>query len=230
MAMPRRAMKDLGFQACCLRGGAKDIAGSNRCKGCISHHRKVRDLIAKAPQSDELFQLARDLLAMAANPNRYDHDEVHGPTLREQQRLANSMVEAKPLPSSEDIEQLFAKQAKRDKQSVVQTVSNQNPWKDELPPEEILDQMADSLTVEDMQYGSRTNPSRTIAAVDRSDRLGEDRKMSDKIVAERVASEAPDVLKEVVEAATIAERERERDEWKNVQESISELLDDDLDL
>lgn len=230
MAMPRRAMKDLGFQACCLRCDAKDIAGSNRCKSCISHHRKVRDLIAKAPQSDELFQLARDLLAMAANPNRYDHDEVHGPTLREQQRLANSMVEAKPLPSSEDIEQLFAKQAKRDKQSVVQTVSNQNPWKDELPPEEILDQMADSLTVEEMQYGSRTNPSRPIAAVDRSDRLGEDRKMSDKIVAERVASEAPDVLKEVVEAATIAERERERVEWKNVQESISELLDDDLDL
>ena len=187
-------------------------------------------MIAKAPQSDELFQLARDLLAMAANPNRYDHDEVHGPTLREQQRLANSMVEAKPLPSSEDIEQLFAKQAKRDKQSIVQTVSNQNPWKDELPPEEILDQMADSLTVEDMQYGSRTNPSRPIAAVDRSDRLGEDRKMNDKIVAERAASEAPDVLKEVVEAATIAERERERDEWKNVQESISEMLDDDLDL
>lgn len=230
MAMPRRAMKDLGFQACCLRCDAKDIAGSNRCKSCISHHRKVRDLIAKAPQSDELFQLARDLLAMAANPNRYDHDEVHGPTLREQQRLANSMVEAKPLPSSEDIEQLFAKQAKRDKQSVVQTVSNQNPWKDELPPEEVLDQMADSLTVEEMQYGSRTNPSRPIAAVDRSDRLGEDRKMSDKIVAERVASEAPDVLKEVVEAATIAERERERVEWENVQESISEMLDDDLDL
>ena len=230
MAMPRRAMKDLGFQACCLRCDAKDIAGSNRCKSCISHHRKVRDLIAKAPQSDELFQLARDLLAMAANPNRYDHDEVHGPALREQQRLANSMVEAKPLPSSEDIEQLFAKQAKRDKQSVVQTVSNQNPWKDELPPEEILDQMADSLKVEDMQYGSRTNPSRPIAAVDRSDRLGEDRKMSDKIVAERVASEAPDVLKEVVEAATIAERERERDEWNNVQESISEMLDSDLDL
>ena len=76
----------------------------------------------------------------------------------------------------------------------------------------------------------RTNPSRPIAAVDRSDRLGEDRKMSDKIVAERVASEAPDVLKEVVEAATIAERERERVEWKNVQESISEMLDDDLDL
>ena len=230
MAMPRRAMKDLGFQACCLRCDAKDVAGSDRCRNCISHHRKVRDKIAKAPQSDELFQLARELLAMAANPNRYDHDDVHGPVLIQQQRLANSMVEAKPLPTSEDIEQVFAKQAKREKKNVVQSVGNQNPWKDELPPEEILQHMAKSLEVEDYVHGSRTIPSKPIAAVDRSDRLGEDRKMSDKIVAERVAASAPDPLKEIVEAATIAERERDRSEWESAQSEVSELLDDDLDL
>ena len=72
--------------------------------------------------------------------------------------------------------------------------------------------------------------SRPIAAVDRSDRLGEDRKMNDKIVAERVASEAPDSLKEVVEAATIAQRQRDREEWKDAQSEVSDLLDDDLDL
>ena len=88
MAMPRRAMKDMGFQACCLRCDAEDIAGTARCRSCISHHRKVRDLIAKLPQSDQLFQFARELLAMAANPSRYDHDEIHGPMLQEQQRLA----------------------------------------------------------------------------------------------------------------------------------------------
>ena len=182
MAMPRRAMKDLGFQACCLRCDAKDVAGSARCRSCISHHTKVRDQIAKAPQSDELFQLARELLSMAANPNRYDHDDVHGPALIQQQRLANTMTEPKELARSEDIEKIFAKQAERKKENIVQSVGNQNPWKDELPPEEVLDQMAGSLKVEDMQYGSRTNPSRPIAAVDRSDRLGEDRKMNDKIV------------------------------------------------
>lgn len=230
MAMPRRAMKDLGFQACCLRCDAKDIAGSERCRSCISHHKKVRDQIAKAPQSDELFQLARELLTMAANPNRYDHDDVHGPTLIQQQRLANSLTEAKNLPTSEDIELLFAKQAERKKTSVVQSVGNQNPWKEELPPEEVLEQMAEALEVEDFSHGARTIPSRPIAAVDRSDRLGEDRKMSDKIVAERVASKAPEPLKEIVESATIAERERGRAEWESAQSEVSELLDDDLDL
>ena len=230
MAMPRRAMKDLGFQACCLRCDAKDIAGTERCRSCISHHKKVRDQIAKASPSDELFQFAKDLLAMAASPNRYDHDEVHGPALREQQMLANSLTESKPLPTSEDIESVFAEQAKRDKSSVVQTIGNQNPWKDQLPPEEVLEYMANTLEVEEMDHGSRTIPSRPIAAVDRSDRLGEDRKMVDKIEAEKASSEAPESLKEVIETEAIAQRELARKEWENAQSGVSELLDGDLDL
>ena len=228
--MPRRAMKDLGFQACCLRCDAKDVAGSERCRSCISHHKRVREQISKASPSDELFQFARDLLAMAASPNRYDHDEVHGPSLREQQVLANSLAEAKPLPTSEDIQSVFAEQAKRDKTSVIQTVGNQNPWKDQLPPEEILEHMAEVLEVEEMNHGSRTIPSRPIATVDRSDRLGEDRKMVDKIEAGKASSKAPQSLKDVIEAETIAQRESARKEWEKAQSGVSELLDDDLDL
>ncbi len=228
--MPRRAMKDLGFQACCLRCDASDVAGSERCRSCITHHKGVREQIAKAPQSNELFQLARDLLAMAASPNRYDHDEVHGPSLREQQLLANSLVEAKPLPTSEDISELFAAQAKRKKTSVVQTVGNQNPWKDQLPTEEVMTHMAESLEAEDIAHGARTIPSRTIAPVDRSDRLGEDRKMVDKIEAEKAAIDAPEPLKDIVESATIAQRKRDRKDWEDAQSGVSELLDGDLDL
>jgi ribosomal protein L40E len=223
-------MKDLGFQACCLRCDAKDVAGSERCRSCISHHKRVREQISKASPSDELFQFARDLLAMAASPNRYDHDEVHGPSLREQQVLANSLAEAKPLPTSEDIQSVFAEQAKRDKTSVIQTVGNQNPWKDQLPPEEILEHMAEVLEVEEMNHGSRTIPSRPIATVDRSDRLGEDRKMVDKIEAGKASSKAPQSLKDVIEAETIAQRESARKEWEKAQSGVSELLDDDLDL
>ncbi len=230
MAMPRRAMKDLGFQACCLRCDEPDVVGSDRCRGCISHHKRVREKIAKAPQDDELFQFARELMAMAASPNRYDHDECHGPALREQQRLANTLAEAKPLPTSEEIGDLFASQAKRDKSSPIQTIANQNPWRDELPPEEILNHMADSLEVEDFQHGARTIPSRPIAAVDRSDRLGEDLAITDRIAGERAAADAPEQLKEVVEAVTIAERERARGEWEDARSEVSELLDSDLDL
>tara|TARA_B110000196_G_scaffold68052_1_gene57747 strand:+ start:356 stop:859 length:504 start_codon:yes stop_codon:yes gene_type:complete len=167
---------------------------------------------------------------MAASPNRYDHDEVHGPSLREQQRLANSMAETKPLPTSEDIGELFAAQAKREKTSVVQTVGNQNPWKDQLPSEEILEHMAESLEAEDIEHGARTIPSRPIARTDRSDRLGEDRDMVDRIEAERAATDAPAPLKEIVESATIAKRKRDRDGWEDAHSEVSELLDDDLDL
>ena len=54
--------------------------------------------------------------------------------------------------------------------------------------------------------------------------------MGDKIVAERAAAAAPEPLREIVESATIAERERGRSEWESAQSEVSELLDDDLDL
>ena len=67
MAMPRRAMKDLGFQACCLRCDAPDIVGGERCRNCIKHHTKVRDLIAKAPQSDENLHCGSHLGYLGGN-------------------------------------------------------------------------------------------------------------------------------------------------------------------
>ena len=227
MAMPRRAMKDMGFQACCLRCDAEDITGTTRCRSCISHHRKVRDLIAKAPQSDQLFQFARELLAMASNPSRYEHDEIHGPVLQEQQRLAGSLVEAKPLPGSEDIERLFSKSKK---ENIIQSVANQNPWKDELPPSEILSQMAESLEIEDFEHGARTIPSKPIKPVDRNDRIGEDRALVDRLEAEKASFDAPDNLKEIIESETISSREKGRADWKSAKSDVSNLLDDDLDL
>jgi len=230
MAMPRRAMKDLGFQACCLRCDAPDVAGSERCRSCIKHHTRVRDLIAKAPQSDELFQLARELLSLAAEPHKYDHDEVHGRTLREQQFLANSIAGAKPLPTAGEIEAVFTAQRNADKTSIVQSVANQNPWRDELPPEDVLEMMATSLEVEDLDYGARTVPSKPIAPVDRSDRIGEDRAMVDRVEAEKASQSAPEPVKGIVEAATLSERQRDRDEWESVKSEVKKLLDDDLDL
>ena len=230
MAMPRRAMKDLGFQACCLRCDAPDEVGTDRCKGCITHHQRVRDEIAKAPQGDVLYQFARELLAMAANPNRYDNDEIHGPALIQQQRLANELSDPQEEVTSEDIEDIFTLQASQEKSNIVQTIGNQNPWKDELPAEEVLNRMSESLEAEDRKDGARTIPSRTIPAVDRSDRVGEDRKMVDRLAGEAAAAEVAEPLREVVETATIEERVRSREDWDETISEVSELLDDDLDL
>ena len=120
--------------------------------------------------------------------------------------------------------------AKRKKMNIVQDIGNQNPWKEELPPEEILDLMAERLEAEDRQDGARTVPSRPIAAVDRSDRVGEDRKMVDRLAGEEAASKVSKPLKEVVEAATIEQRIRSRKDWDETISDVSEMLDDDLDL
>ena len=230
MAMPRRAMKDLGFQACCLRCDAPDEVGTDRCRDCITHHQKVREDIAKAPQNDVLYQFARDILAMAANPRRYDHDEVHGPTLIQQQRLANELGGPEEMTTNEEIEDIFASQASQEKTNIVQSVANQNPWREELPPDDVLNQMSETLEPEERYHEARTIPSRPIPSVDRSDRLGEDRQMADKIAGEVAASEVPEPLREVVESATIEERVRSREDWDDTISEVSELLDDDLDL
>ena len=119
---------------------------------------------------------------------------------------------------------------KRNKMNVVQEVGNQNQWKDVLPADEILTQMVQGLEAEERHDGARTVPSRPIKRADRSDRVGEDREMFDRIEGQKAASEAPEPLKEIVELATIAERKRERSGWEDLRSEISELLDDDLGL
>ena len=96
-------MQELGFQACCLRCDAPDEAGTSRCSPCIQHHRSIREVIAAAPADDPLYQLAKELMAMAAEPHRYDHDEVHGASLLQQQRLAAALVDAPALRSATTI-------------------------------------------------------------------------------------------------------------------------------
>ncbi|MDP6870085.1 MAG: hypothetical protein QGI21_04870 [Candidatus Poseidoniaceae archaeon] len=135
--------------------------------------------------------------------------------------------------SVDDVNKLINSQqdvVKKNKINIVQEIANQNPWKDEVPPDEILELMAEHLEAEDRHDGARTIPSRPIPKADRSERLGEDREMVDRVEGVKAASSAPKVLREVVEAATIAKRRRDRDDWEEVRTGVSDLLDDDLDL
>ena len=116
------------------------------------------------------------------------------------------------------------------KRNIVQEVGNQNKWKNELPAEEILQIMAESLAPEERHDGQRTVPSRPIPSVDRSDRPGEDSEMVDRLEAERVASKAPKELRKAVESATLDEKKKRRSDWEKISSEVSNLLDDDLDL
>ena len=110
MSMPRRAMKDMGFQACCLWCDEPDKAGSSRCTKCIASHRRIRDEIAKAPPEDAFYQFAKELLAMAVAPHRHDNDPIHGKMLVEQQRLAGQYIPKGAEQTEQDVLNVFEHQ------------------------------------------------------------------------------------------------------------------------
>ncbi|MDG1557308.1 MAG: hypothetical protein P8Q98_05865, partial [Candidatus Poseidoniaceae archaeon] len=173
------------------------------------------------PADSSLHQFAKEILMMAAAPHRYDHDEVHGPSLTHQQHLAAALTERKAMPSNEDIVEVFERQrAKKEKVEA------------QLAEQEI-ERINQAMYVDQTQleqYGSRTVPSQDIAQVDRSDRIGEDTELTDRLEAATEAQSAPKELVDVIEEKVFEERQKNRKAWKSTLSEVKELLDDDFDL
>lgn len=225
MSMPRRAMKEMGFQACCLRCDAVDIAASARCKRCISRHTAIRDHIASVSHDDPFTQFAKEMLMMAAAPHRHDHDEIHGPALLDQQRLAAGLSEPVPESTIEDIEAIFEQQKNTKKQNVIHDIANQNQWKDEAPTKEVQKEMIGMFEQQDhSQYGARTIPSKEIKAVDRSERSGEDLALTDRLQAAVVNNDLPEEKKDAASRETFEELQKQREDWKDVLSEVDDLL------
>jgi hypothetical protein len=81
MSLPRRAMEQMGFSICCLSCDAPDIAGSQRCKSCISSHVKVRDKISSGPAITKADRLSREFVTMLANPSDFIENSKHSVTM-----------------------------------------------------------------------------------------------------------------------------------------------------
>ena len=233
MSMPRKAMQELGFQACCLRCDAPDEAGTSRCSPCIQHHRSIREVIAAAPADDPLYQLAKELMAMAAEPHRYDHDEVHGASLLQQQRLAAALVDAPPKPDGLTVAQLFDQQRSSSKSNALRDVGNQNPWKDAPMEAKEAQEMAETTwAIEEQEvvhYGARTIPSQPIQRVDRSERIGEDTALTDRVHAAASQKSLDEDAAKIFEDIEFNQRQAERKALKSAMDDVKTLVDDDLE-
>ena len=219
-------MKEMGFQACCLRCDAADVAASTRCKRCISRHTSIRDQIAAISHDDPFTQFAKEMLMMAAAPHRYDHDEVHGEVLVEQQHLAAGLSEPVLQPTVEDIEAIFEQQKNRKKANIVRDVANQNQWVDTAPSEDERKEMLGMFGEKDhSDYGARTIPSRQIQQVDRSERSGEDLALTDRLQATANVKKMPAEEKEQAVKESFEEIQKQRKEWKSVLAEVDDLLD-----
>ena len=217
MAIPRKAMQEMGFQSCCLLCDAQDIAGTKRCRTCIDVHSKFRKELEKLGPEDPLAQFALELMQMISNPHRWDHDEEHGLELQNLQVLMGSLAPPKKHTTSEDISNLFAEQASNKKKSVIQEVANRNPWKEAPPNAEQIQRFGENLPViDDFIPGVRTIPNKPIQKVDRSDRLGEDRQLTDIVTA-----------KAANDNTLVEDRKEARKDWSEALDLVSEILDDE---
>ena len=230
MSMPRRAMKDMGFQACCLWCDEPDKAGTSRCQKCIQSHSQVRDEIAKASPNDAFYQFAKELLAMSVAPHRYDNDPIHGPWLEEQQRKAAEYIPKGKEMDEHDVLETFENQKKTQKPNIIQSIANKNKWKDQPPEPELARKIGvDAWKQDDLdttQYHvGRTIPSKNIDPIDRSDRSGEDVEMVTRTNIKAGNSDIDDEILEIIENEELHQKKSKKEAWNSTVSDVLDLLD-----
>ena len=213
----------MGLAGCCAWCDAPDTPGSDRCRACIATHRSVRDRLA-AGADGPIDQAARHLLSLMAEPHRHDHDPIHGPVLKEQMRRLGVSARSRASTQAE-VEAAFAASRARDKGSVVTNVGSRLG---DAPEADTARQLSEEVFDPEQinAEARRTIPSRPIAAVDRSDRLGEDPALEARISAERKAAEEPvESLRPVVEKAHLEGSIKRREALGGLLDEVGELLD-----
>jgi hypothetical protein len=225
MSMPRKAMKEMGLQVCCLMCDAQDIAGSERCKHCISQHSSARHAIDSAPPESKIRQLGEELFQMIANPHLWDHDEIHGNHLRNYQFLAGQLTNPKEPDTVENIAKLFAKQKEKKDVSLIRDFANQNPWKHKPPTASEIVELSEDLGEGNADLaGKRTIPSKTIAKIDRTDRIGEDLQLSDRVRAQQIAASKPKEERKEIAEKEVTKRKKKRKLLQDTIEGVDEFI------
>ena len=216
MSQPRKAMKSMGFQGCCLRCDAEDVSGLKRCNGCIELHTKVKSMLISDVDS-ELLQHMRELYSMLSKPEMFDTDEVHGNELSYQQSLVSNVEFDEGFVYPEDIEELYIKQKSSEQRRIMQDLVNKNPWKNKPPSHDIAKLIGDETWNDDelakQEYsGKRTIPSKEIAPINKDERIGEDLKIGIKASIET----EEDVKLKI----------KQKEVWKNLINEVDDILDD----
>ena len=129
--------------------------------------------------------------------------------------------------TQEEVEAKFDADREKGKGSLIRDMANRSPWKDGAPSPEMAKSMSDDIDEVEVEHvGKRTVPSRDIEGVDRSDRLGEDAELTDRVAANVATQDAPKELKGVLIDEMMAERKAKRDELSDAVESLDGILDD----
>ena len=215
MAQPRKAMKSLGFQGCCLRCDAEDVSGLSRCKSCIEYHTSVKNMLIGNDDS-LLIQHMKELYAMLSKPEMFDVDEVHGKELIYQQSLISTVEFDEGYVYPEDISDLYTKKEVEERR-IMQDLVNKNPWKDKPPSNELAKLIGSETWSEDelskQKYdGKRTIPSKEIKPINKDERIGEDLEIGLRSSIEN----KEDVEKKI----------KQKEIWQEIIDEVGDILDD----
>ena len=215
----------MGLAVCCLMCDAPDDVGLARCKSCIAQHGRVRERLARG--DDVMSRWGQELLAMMSNPQRYDHDGVHGPVLQGYVRLLGEHEGPRAAPTQEEINALFAAAKARPKGSLIRDMANRSPWKDVPPSVQVAREMSAGIgEADDVHAGKRTVPSREIEDADRSDRVGEDSALTDRVAANVAVQDEPEELRDILADVHVAKRKAKRGKLSDAMDGLDDLLDD----
>ena len=156
MALPRRAMEQMGFATCCLMCDAKDVAGSERCRNCINKHAKSRERLNQGPPKTKADRLAREFITMLAQPSKYIDDSEHGESMIYYASLIDKHNGVSPAKTAEEIERRFKELRLKKSKSIIRDVANQNKWNDNPPDfferEELLQLITEDIIKEDTKW------------------------------------------------------------------------------
>tara|TARA_B110000444_G_scaffold50104_1_gene46047 strand:- start:2380 stop:2985 length:606 start_codon:yes stop_codon:yes gene_type:complete len=152
MSLPRRAMEQMGFAICCLSCDAPDIAGSQRCKSCISSHVKVRDKISSGPATTKADRLSREFVTMLANPSDFIENSEHSETMVYYKSLIDIHQGTSQPKTAEEVQQRFEAQRQKKERSLIRDVASNRKRSSEVlgakEIEELLSKISDKPTEE----------------------------------------------------------------------------------
>ena len=218
-------MQQMGFTICCLLCDAPDQEGSSRCKGCISTHKRVRERLSKTAENT-VDQFAKDLMILTSEPERHDHDPVHGPFLKEAARLLSAHRGQRPPPTEEEVMKAFELARISSRESNLRKTEVDLAESDEDILQDAIE-LVESGSTKDYDTGQRTRPSRPIPTVDRTERLGEDRELMDRFRAEEQVRRTGEEASEGIIEELIDKRKKKRSELADELSDLDDLIDSD---
>ncbi|MBC88212.1 MAG: hypothetical protein CMB12_02880 [Euryarchaeota archaeon] len=183
----------------------------------------MRERLSKTAENT-VDQFAKDLMILTSEPERHDHDPVHGPFLKEAVRLLSAHRGQRPPPTEEEVMKAFelarisSRESNLRKTEVDLAESDGDILQDAI-------ELVESGSTKDYDTGQRTRPSRPIPTVDRTERLGEDRELMDRFRAEEQVRRTGEEASEGIIEELIDKRKKKRSELADELSDLDDLID-----